>query len=62
MVAGVEKGTYQANGLNCGLVTDYKDANPVELVSIQTEATRLQAEALTKIKDEKDYREFMGIK
>ncbi len=58
---GIEGGTYVANGLNRGLITDYKNMDPKELVNIQSEATKLQADSLINVKDEKDLREFMGI-
>lgn len=59
---GVEKGVYQPNGLNRGLITDYKDLDPREIVMFQSEATRLQAESLAKIRDDYDYAQFIGMK
>ena len=49
------------NGLNNGLVTDYKYTDPKLIVNIQSAATRLQAEALSKMTDEKDLKGFLGI-
>src|SRR3989344_4165824 len=58
---GVETGVYMPNGLNNGLVTDYKYTDPKLIVNIQSAATRLQAEALSKMTDEKDLKGFLGI-
>jgi len=58
---GVENGFYQPNSLNRGLITDYKNLDPTELIYIQSEATRLQALALGHIRDGGDLKEFMGF-
>ena len=59
---GVENGIYRPNGLNRGLVTDYKYGDPLAIVRVQSEATKLQALALSQVKDEKALRKFMGMK
>ena len=58
---GVENGTYIPNGLNRGLITEYKHQDPNEIVHIQSEATKLQAKVLAKVRDEKDLNNFIGI-
>ena len=59
---GIENGNYNPNGLNRGIITDYKtDSALQELIEIQSKATQLQAEALCGIRDEQDLQVFFGI-
>ncbi len=58
---GTEKGYFEPNGLNLGLVTDHKKGlDPKELVLSQNLATLCQAEALAHVRDEQDLRAFFA--
>ncbi|MBI4225988.1 hypothetical protein HY612_02640 [Candidatus Roizmanbacteria bacterium] len=59
---GIESGKYSPNGLNRGIITGYKQGVELkDLLNIQALGTRLQAEALTGIRDENDLLAFFGI-
>lgn len=59
---GVENGIYQPNGKNIGIVTDAKKGLSVQqLIDIQSRATRLQAEALVQVNDDRQLLAFFGI-
>jgi hypothetical protein len=58
---GIENGIYQANGKNNGSITHYKNRSIQELIDIQAEATRMQAEALKNVKIDEDLYTFFGL-
>lgn len=59
---GTEAGIYTPNGKNMGIVTEAKIGHSLdELLHIQSESTRLQAEALTRIKTDNDLMAWFGI-
>lgn len=59
---GIEKGTYQTNGKNIGIVTDAKAGLSVkQLIDIQSKATKLQAEALSQVHDDASLKVFFGL-
>lgn len=59
---GIENGTYQANGNDTGIVTDYKKSMPLDdIIAIQHEATEKQAQQLNKVKTDQDIKDFFGI-
>lgn len=58
---GVEQGAYRPNGKNRGLITDTKDIPLADLITIQDEATRLQAQSLSQVRDKADLNDWFGI-
>ncbi|MGB9882959.1 MAG: hypothetical protein ACPLRN_00360 [Microgenomates group bacterium] len=59
---GIEKGDYQPNGQNLGILTSHKkDLPPKELIMVQNQATYLQAKILSEIRDEKDLLAFFDL-
>ncbi|MFA6006028.1 MAG: hypothetical protein WC775_06140 [Patescibacteria group bacterium] len=59
---GIQRGNFEPNRLNRGIVTDYKVGQPVnELVALQAEGTQLQATALATVQDDRDLKAFFGI-
>lgn len=58
---GIESGVYKPNNLNRGPITQMKEGiPPQELVLLQDQTTRLQAETLISARDEVDLLLFMG--
>lgn len=59
---GIENGVYNPNGFNTGIVTDAKKGIGIqELITVQSKATKLQAEALAQISSDRDLLTFFGI-
>lgn len=59
---GIESGVYYPNRLNIGIVTDSKNGYSVQkLITVQSKATKLQAEALMRVNNESDLLAFFGI-
>ena len=59
---GIEKGDYQANGNNLGVLTIHKKGIPVnEIIEIQNQATFSQANYLSLISNEEELLSFFGI-
>lgn len=59
---GIESGKYHPNGFNTGIVTDYKSASLSDIITVESQGNRLQAEAVQQIRDEADLYSFFGIK
>ncbi len=59
---GIKNGVYQPNSMRAGILTDYKTGIPTnELLVVQAEATKLQAQALAQVRDDKDLLEVYGL-
>lgn len=58
---GVESGSYMPNNCNKGLITDAKNLPLDEIIAIQSEGTRLQAESLSSVRDATDLRAWIGL-
>ncbi len=59
---GIANGIYQPNGLNTGTVTDAKKGLSIQtMIEIQSSATKLQAEALARVNNDRALLAFFGI-
>ena len=57
----IHSGTYTPSQTNTGIITDAKSDNVAENISIQSEATFLQASRLSQVQDDHDLLEWFGI-